>query len=221
MIQTALRTLFFYILLIICMRLMGKRQVGELQPSELVTTFMISELATISMQDLDNPALNGVVGIFVIVTLELLFSLISMKSSPFRRLIEGKNAVIISHGVIDQKLMKKLRYSLNDLFEALRAAGCFNLGDVDYAILETDGTLSVLYKSSARPPSAEELGLALPDDEPTVCIINDGKINEDAVRQVGRERIAAELSRQKLAPENIFLMNYERGGFITVKKEKK
>ena len=108
MLLTIFRTAFFYFVVIICMRMMGKRQVGELQPSELVVTFLISELASIPMQDLDRPAMNGVAAILMLVFLELVTSGVALKSRFFRRMLDGKSAVIIQGGIVDQKMMKKL-----------------------------------------------------------------------------------------------------------------
>ena len=170
MMMPVIRTAVLYLVVILCMRIMGKRQVGELQPSELVVTILISELASIPMQDLNRPVTNGIIAIFVLVLLELLLSALSLKSILFRKLFDGKSAIIIKNGVIDQKMMKKLRVTIDDLLEGLRQAGSFSIEEVDFAIMETNGKISVQPKQKYEPVSKGDMKLNARDKGfSTVC----------------------------------------------------
>lgn len=223
MIVTVYRTAFLYLIVVLCMRFMGKRQVGELQPSELVVTILISELASIPMQDLNRPVSNGIIAILVLVILELILSALSLKFIPFRRLFSGKSAIVISHGIIDQIMMKRLRYSIDDLLEGLRQKDCFCIEDVEYAILETNGTLSIMLKKSCEPPNRDELSIPHKDFGLPITIISDGKLQNAAFvsGEITKNKVMEELNKQKLKITDVFLMTGDNSGeFVTVKKER-
>ena len=159
MIITITRTIILYIFVTLGIRLMGKRQIGEMQPNELVVTLLISEIAAIPLQDTSQPILNGVVAIFMLVILEILISVISMKSLFMRKIMNGKSAVIIKNGVIDQQMMKSVRMTVLDLVELLRGQDVFDISTVAFAVLEVNGNLSVLLKSSEQPATAADLNV--------------------------------------------------------------
>ena len=146
-----IRTLILFVVIIFGLRLMGKRQIGQLQPAELVITILLSEIAATPMQDNDISMLNSVVAIMILVSLEIIMSAISLKSMSFRGLLQGNSIVIIKDGVIDPGQMKRLRFTLDDLLEALRQKDVFDIEEVEYAVVETNGTLSVLLKPCYRP----------------------------------------------------------------------
>lgn len=224
MIDTVVRTAVLYIVVVLLIRLMGKRQVGELQPSELVVTILISELASIPMQDLSRPVSNGVTAILVLVILELLLSVITLKIPPMRRLFSGKPAIVIADGKIDQQMMKRLRYSIDDLLEGLRTDGCFCIEDVHYAILETNGTLSVMLKKSADTPTRSEMGINHMDCGLPITIISDGKLQKPAIKShnVDMNAVYARLKAERLTVKDVFLMTGEGGGdYVIIKKEGK
>jgi len=139
-----IRTLIIYILVVFSLRIMGKRQIGELQPSELVVAIMISDLATVPMSDISIPLLYGIVPIVTLVFAETLLSFLSMKSSLFKIVVTGKPVYIINNGIINQKEMRKARYTISDLTEELRMLGVFDISDVECALLETNGKISAL-----------------------------------------------------------------------------
>ena len=139
MIAIIIRTLILYIILTLGIRLMGKRQIGDMQPNELVVTLVISEIAAIPLQDTDQPILNGICSIFVLVVLEILLSVLAMKNMAVRRLISGQSVIIIRDGVIDQTAMKKVRMTILDLIELLRGQDVFEIEDVAFAVLEVNG----------------------------------------------------------------------------------
>ena len=161
MITALCRTVILYFLIMIGLRLMGKRQIGELEPSELVLTMMISDLATVPMQDFGIPLLAGVIPILILLSLTLLMSQLSLLNLRFRALMCGTPAILIRNGKLQQAAMRKNRYTLDELLEQLRGQGCLSVEEVQYAVLENSGQLSVLPWAKAKPPTAEDLGLTL------------------------------------------------------------
>ena len=147
---SVIRTLILYLIVLVMIRVMGKRQISELQTSELVVTLLISNIAVIPMQDTSLPLLSGVVPILLLVGCEIILSWLMLKNSNFRALVCGKPQIIISDGTLNQKKMKLLRISTEDLMEQLRQAGVFAIGDVKYAILETNGQVTVIQKTNKR-----------------------------------------------------------------------
>ena len=172
-----IRTVILYLILIVGLRLTGKRQIGELEPIELVLTMLLSDLASVPMQNFGIPLLNGLVPIVTLLSLSMLLSWCSLHSVRFRSLVCGEPAVIIRDGKLEQAAMRRNRLTLDELLEALRAQGVTSLGDVKYAILETSGQLSVLLRADCQPATPSQLGLYVRDDVflPEV-IINDGRL---------------------------------------------
>lgn len=152
-----LRTIILYTIVMFSVRLMGKKQAGELEPMELVVTIMISELASIPMQDTGIPLASGVVPILTILIIEIFLSMIAMKNKPFRRLLSGKPSVLIYNGQIMLNEMRKNRFNRDDLLEQLRLEGTTHISEVRYAILETNGQLSVILKKDSQPAKIKDL----------------------------------------------------------------
>ena len=148
MVNLIFRTIFLYITIIVAIRLMGKRQIGDLQTSELVVTLLISDIASMPMENIGKPLLSGLLPIFILVACEIFLSLLMLKHSKLRRAVCGKPIVIINKGKICQSEMKMLRMSVEDLFEQLRQNEVFSLNDVLYAIVETNGKMSILKKEN-------------------------------------------------------------------------
>ena len=203
---------------------MGKRQIGELEPSELVLTMMISDLATVPMQDFGIPLLAGVVPILTLLSLSLLLSQLSLHYLRLRALICGTPAILIEKGRICQTAMRKNRYTLDELLEELREQGYSKIADVKYAVLENSGQLSVFPWTAQQPPTAQQLGLDPQDDVtlPTV-LINDGRLLKQNLKACGRDEqwLKKQLSREKAASHReVFLMTLDEDGTVyCVKKE--
>ena len=177
MMTAFVRTLILYSLIMIGLRLMGKRQIGELEPGELVLTMMISDLATVPMQDFGIPLMAGVIPILTLLALSMLLSQLSLTSLRFRRLACGAPSVLIREGVLQQEAMRKDRYTLDELLEELRGQGITGVEDVKYAVLENSGHLSVLPWARTQPPAAERMGLEVEDDVTLpVVLVNDGRL---------------------------------------------
>lgn len=180
------RTIVLYFVLMLGIRALGKRQIGELEPIELVLTLLISDLAAVPMQDFGIPLLNGVVPILTLLSLSMLLSFFSMHSVRFHRLICGNPTTLIDNGVIRQDAMRRNRFTIDELLEELRAQGVTDLTTVKYAVLETNGQLSVLLYPDEAPATPRQLGKRVRDD---VCIpavlVNDGRVLKTALRGRG------------------------------------
>ncbi len=180
------RTILLYAILIIGIRAMGKRQIGELEPVELVLMLLISDLAAVPMQDFGIPLLNGVVPIVTLLALSMLLSFFSMRSVRFHRLICGNPTTLIENGVILQDAMRRNRFTLDELIDELRAQGVTDLTTVKYAVLETNGRLSVLLCPDAAPATPRQLGRPVKDDVfLPVVLVNDGRVMSGGLRDRG------------------------------------
>ena len=216
------RTLILYIIIIFSIKMMGKRQISDLQTSELVITIMISNIAAIPMENTSQPLLGSLIPISVLVCSEIFVSFFMLKSPKFRKLICGKPVVVISEGKIKQDALKFLRLSVEDLFEQLRQMDVFCLDDVWYAVMETNGTMSVLKKSSSQPPCAEDLKIAVPEEEIDTVIVSDGNGSNLALKACGLDRIwlNKKLKEEKIELNDVFLMTATKSNkFNIIKKE--
>ncbi|NLY76096.1 MAG: DUF421 domain-containing protein [Firmicutes bacterium] len=178
MLVLPVRTAILYLLVVVIIRLMGKHQIGQLQPFELVITIMISELAAVPMQDTDIPLLHGIIPILTLLLIQISLSLLTLKNETARRIICGGPSILIENGKINQAELTRLRYNLNDLLEQLRLKDMPNIADVEYAILETSGKLSIIPKSQKRPVNPEDLKLETPYEGLPVTLIVDGVLKD-------------------------------------------
>jgi len=174
--QIIAKTVFMYLVIIISMRLMGKRQIGQLQPFEFAIAVMISDLAVMPLSDEGKNFLHGLIPIFVLVLCQVLLSFLSVKGVRIREIICGKPILLIRNGKLLEKNMRKELYTINDLTEQLRFNSIQCVGDVEYGILETNGQLSVFLKSEKRPVTPEDLGLKTSEEKLCYDVIIDGKL---------------------------------------------
>ena len=214
MLVVFIRAVLLYLLVIFCMRLMGKRQLGELQPSELVTTILISNIAALPIEDTNIPMILGAVPILALVMFEFVVSSLSLKSRKIRKFFSGNPVVVIKDGVINQKQLKRLRFSIDDLMEALRGNGIFDISEVNYAIVETTGQVSVLQKYTAQTITPEMLGLQGEESRPPLVAISDGEIIPSTLQQFGfsKEWLQRKLKAKNLTAKEIFLMTIDPDG---------
>lgn len=178
---SALRSVVLYFAVVLAVRIMGKRQIGELQPSELVVTIMISELAALPLQDLNMPLIWGIMPMFLMVSLELLMSLFALKSMRFRAFFYGQSVLLIYQGEVNQYNLLRTRVSMEDIMGAMRGNGILSIEEVQAAVLETNGTISIIPKPKAAPPTAEDLGVAVTDRGgiPSILVMNGYKIKKN------------------------------------------
>ena len=224
MITALCRTVILYFLIMIGLRLMGKRQIGELEPCELVLTMMISDLATVPMQDFGIPLLAGVIPILTLLSLSLLLSQLSLLSLRFREVMCGTPAILIRNGEVQQDAMRENRYTLDELLEQLRGQGYVSVDEVRWAVLENSGQLSILPWARQRPPTAEELGLTPEEDELPFILINDGRIVRRNLARSGRNEawLQKELRRTGHSAGEIFLLTVDGSGkVLCIPKEAK
>ena len=214
MLSTIIRTAVMYIFVTLAVRLMGKRQIGDLQPNELAITLLISEIAAIPLQDTNQPIINGIIAIFVLVVLEIIVSVAALKSFTVRRMMSGQSVVIIKNGLIDRVAMKRVRLTTLDLIELLRQNDIFNLGDVAFAVLEVNGNLSVLKKSDREPLTPKDMSLSPPEAMLSLPVICDGRVVDESLSALSysRDEFDAILERQNKTAEDIFLMTLDRNG---------
>jgi uncharacterized membrane protein YcaP (DUF421 family) len=194
------RTLILYILIIAVLRLMGKRQIGQLQPSELVVALVIADLAAVPMAEVGIPLINGIIPIITLFIMEELLSYLSLKSEGARGLISGKPSILIERGIIVEKELQRLRYNLNDLLEQLRLKNFSNVEDVNYAILETSGQLSVIPKEEKKPVTLKDMNIKTQTQYLPVTVIIDGRIISDNLYKTGLSNnwLANELKKNKI-----------------------
>lgn len=224
MIISVIRTILLYIVIILAIRIMGKRQIGELQTSELVVTLLISDIAAIPMQNTEQSLLSGIVPILILIVCEIIISFLMLKRAGFRRIICGKPIVIISDGKINQSEMHRLRMSTEDLSEELRQQGIFNIEDVGFAIVETNGKLSVLKKPEKDIPTAEELGIKTNDKGLEIVVISDGEISKYSLKICGlnRDWLFDILKKENTELNDVFLMIANgQGEYKIIEKERK
>ena len=220
-----MRTILIYFVVITALRIMGKRQVAELAPAELVVTIMISNIATLSIEDTNIPILGSILPIFVLVGCEVTESFVGLKSRVLRRLFSGGPRVIIRDGVIDQKELGNLRWSIDDLTEQMRQSGIFDIREVSFAVVETSGSLSAYQKFGARPASAQMLNIPADGepDAPPLTLISDGVLDSEALRflNLRREWLDKILEEKRLALADVFMMTCDRRAhYRIVEKEK-
>ncbi len=222
---TFIRTVIIYITAIIAVRIMGKRQIGELKPHELVITILVSEAASIPLEDNNMPLANMLVPILIFVSFEIIVSAIAMKSLSFRNIIQGKPIFVIKKGKIDEKQLNRLRLTVDDLVDAVRQKDVFDISTVQDAIVETNGSISVLQKAQNAPVTPKQLKMQVDEVKMPITIVLDGK---PVTEYFGKEKI--EQGDIKLAVKSagedikdILLLTVDEDGntFVSLKESNK
>ena len=220
------RTLILYAVIVFGVRLMGKRQLGELQPSELVVTILISNIATLPIEEIDTPLFLGLLPILSLVTFEIIMSTVNLKFRSIRRIFSGSPVIVIRDGVVDQQKLSELRFSVDDLMAQLRDKDIFDLQEVDFALVETTGKLSVYQKYQARTLTPQ--ALALPDrpedNSPPVIVISDGTVCEENLSLCGqtKEWVRSIVASYHLDIKNVLLMTADKNANVNlIPREKK
>lgn len=210
------RTVILYILLMIGLRAMGKRQIGELEPSELVLTMLLSDLAAVPMQDFGIPLLNGIVPILTLLSLSLFFSILNLKSIRFRRLACGEPTLLIDQGQLLQKAMRKNRFTLDELMEQLRSQGITDLKTIKYAVLETSGKLSLLQYEKDLPLTPTHVNRDVKDNVSIpVMLVNDGRLIQENLTRCGKDLLWLQNQVKKSGCDhwkNVFLFSLDNSG---------
>lgn len=224
MLTVLIRSVVLYLCIMLFMRLMGKRQLGELQPAELVISVLISNIVSLPVEDPNVPLLMGIIPVAMLVGLELIVSVLSLRFRSIRTLMGGNPVVIIHNGVIDQGAMKTLRFSIDDLMESLRSQGIFDLSQIQYAIVETNGTVSILPYEKDSPATPTQLKLTLAPREVPVVVISDGMVLEDGLRgaSMSRKQLNRILEKEQVSVRDVFLFSADKSHRYTlIQKENK
>lgn len=217
-----LRTIILYVVIVFALRFMGKRQIGELQPSELVITILISNIASLPIEDTNIPLIGGIIPILVLICFEVVISAIAVKSNRLRSIVTGQPRIVIEHGKVNQKALKDLRLTINDLMEELRAKNIFDVKEVSFAIVETNGTISVYQKQPFQKPTNQDMGIKKTDAGPPIVVISDGCVIDDSLRYCKQSREWVEKIAQTEGGgiKHIFLMTVDPlGNYNVILKE--
>ena len=222
MLITFFRAIVLYIIVLIVMRLMGKREIGELQPFELAISIMIADLASIPMTEIGIPISNGIIPILGLLVMHLIISMLNLKSNRVREIICGKPRILVYRGKIDEKALKKERFSINELQEKLRSKDIMNLGDVEFAILETSGEITVVQKPNKRNATPEDFGIMPEYEGIAYDLIVDGKTMTENLRKIGKneEWLRKQVKAFGLTPDKVFIATIDgKGQFFCQERE--
>lgn len=223
MIVTFFRAILLYIIVLIVMRLMGKREIGQLQPFELAISIMIADLASIPMTDTGVPISNGIIPILGLLVMHLVISVVNLKSIKAREIICGKPRILIYRGRIDEKALKKERFTINELEERLRGNNVVNLCDVEYAILETSGNITVIQKPEKRNTIPEDFNI-VPDYEGiSYDLVVDGKIMDENLKKLGKnyQWLKKQVEKFNIRPEEALVVTIDGKGQIFCQEKEK
>lgn len=214
MLISFVRTLILYFALIFAVRLMGKRQLGQLEPTEFVVTMLIADLASVPMQNEGTPLLAGLIPILVVLSVELLLSVWVYNSIPVRRFFCGKPVIVIEQGRLVQENLRKTRLNVDELTEQLRLQGITDLATVQFAILETSGNLSALLYPKFEPASARDVGISVPEQALPYTLVCDGTLLEENLQRSGLSRLwlQKQLDSHNCRLEDVFLLTAEPSG---------
>lgn len=223
MVIAFVRTIILYLLIIVGIRLMGKRQVGELEPSELVLALIIADLAAVPMQDFGIPLLTGIIPILTLLCITMILSVLTMRNVKFRAIVCGRPSIIVENGKLHQREMQKNRFTVDELMEELRMKGVTDLSTVKYAILETNGQISVLPYANQLPVTAQQMNLTPDDIGLPLVVINDGRVLDHNLHTRGLDRIwlDKQLQEHKIhRPQDVFLLTVdEQNRVYLIEKE--
>lgn len=219
-----LRTVLFFIILTAIMRMTGKRQIGEMQISEFVTAFLISEMAALPITDIDIPLMHGIVAVTVLGCIETIVAFVIQRSASVRGVLLGEPIILVADGKVVEAALKKARITLDEVFSQIRGAGYRNIGDIQYVILEQNGKMSVLPKAAFDAATPSDLGISVDESDMTHPVVIDGKIRKCFVAAAGisQKEISAEAHKRKTDIKDILYMTCDdAGNKITVKREDK
>ena len=223
MLITFFRSIVLYIIVLIVMRLMGKREIGQLQPFELAISIMIADLASIPMTDTGVPIFNGIIPILGLLIMHLIISVINLKSSKAREIICGKPSILIYRGKINEKNLKKERFTINELEERLRGNNVINLGDVEYAILETSGQVTVIQKPNKRNTIPEDFNIMPEYEGIPYDLVIDGEVMEKNLEAIGKNYnwLKKQVEKFDIKPEEALVVTIDGKGQIFCQKKEK
>lgn len=222
MLTVLLRTIIMYAVILLSMKIMGKRQLGQMQISEFITAIILSELASLPISDRTIPLVYCLIPLLIIISLEVILSFVSLKSTSARKFLESTPKTIIDHGILDQKALIDTRITLNELLVEIRIAGLTSISEAEYVYLEPNGKFSVIPKAAYRQLTAEDLNLNVPESDPDVSVIVDSKVVESGLKYLSKNESWMKKAISPYTTDDILLFSCNRSGKKTIiKKEHK
>lgn len=225
MLITFVRSIILYVIVLVVMRLMGKREIGQLQPFELAIAIMIADLASVPMSEVGIPIINGIIPILSLLVMHLIISFVNLKSIKMRQLICGKPSILIYRGKINEDIMIKERFTINELQERLRTNNISSISDVEYAILETSGQISVIEKPNKRNTKPEDFNIMPEYEGMSYDLVIDGVIMYENLKILNKDYkwLKNQVNKFKIEPEDALLVtiNGNNDIFCQEKKNKK
>lgn len=218
-----IRSVILYVVIVFSIRLMGKHQLGELSPNEFVVAILISNIATLPVENTEIPLIRGIVPVITLVCIDVIVSSIAYKSRKIRRLISGSPKIVISNGEVLQGELKKIRYTTDDLMESMRNQGIFDISQVQFCMAETNGKLSFYLKSPYQPLTASSKNTPTPASNPPVTVIDDGKIIPSAMKHINmtQKQLDLFLLKNNVNKEDVYLFSSDgKNKNILVRKDK-
>lgn len=221
MLTLLIRTVLTYVFLLLIMRLMGKRQLGELEMTDLVITLLLSEIATVALTDPNKPLFHAAIPVATLALLEVLTSFLSLKLPKFKALLSPKPAILVYNGKVDRTQLQKARVSLDELMCELRQKDVSDIDQVQYAIIESSGKISVIKKAASTPPTANQLGVRLPEPGMMRTVFCDGIYADETLRAIGLDRhwVDKQIHRHNLTPDNVFFVMADDAGNVRIQQK--
>lgn len=219
------RTVLLYVLVTVAIRAMGKRQVGELEMSELVTTLLLSQLATLPIEDPEIPLAYVTLPLFLIVSFEIVITFLKSRVNFLKKIFESRPSILVDRGVIDQAELGRMRITVDELLSEVRQQGYRDIREIEYAILEENGKFSLLPRVENEPPTRADVGMAVNETGCAFPLVADGVIDRDVLRHAGRDEawLREVCRREGVTPEDLFLMTVDDTGAVSLtrREEKK
>ena len=221
MLTLLLRTVITYFFLILIMRLMGKRQLGELEMTDLVITLLLSEIATAALTDASKPILHSIIPVTTLAFLEIITSFLALKLPKLKSCLSPSPSILIRDGKLDRRQMRKARVSTDELMCELRLKDVFDIDQVQYAIIESSGKISVLKKTADTPPTTKQLGMQTTENGMMRTVFCDGIYADKSLRALGRDRnwVNKQIKAQGLTPEQVFIVLTDDGGNLRIQQK--
>ena len=221
MLTLLLRTVLTYVFLLLIMRLMGKRQLGELEMTDLVITLLLSEIATVALTDPDKPIIHAFIPVTTLAILEVIASYLSLKFPKLKALLSPKPAILVHNGKIDRQQLKKARVTIDELMCELRQKDVSDIDQVQYAIIESSGKISVLKKAAQTPPTASQLGMQPTEPGMMRTVFCDGVYADITLRALGRNRnwVDKQIKQCGLSPEKVFFVTADDAGNVRIQQK--
>ena len=212
------RTVLLYVLVTVAIRAMGKRQVGELEMSELVTTLLLSQLATLPIEDPEIPLAHVILPLFLIVSFEIVITFLKSRVNFLKKIFESRPSILVDRGVIDQAELGRMRITVDELLSEVRQQGYRDIREIEYAILEENGKFSLLPRMETEPPTRADTGTKVTETGCAFPLVSDGTIDRDFLRRIGRDEawLREVCRREGTAPEELFLMTVDDSGEVSL-----